>query len=86
MTDPANPAGYVGGWVLYATACGHPLVYAETQLQAQMAWHDLGFDEDHESAADLPPAETRLATHDDLAALRRGDACEACRVSPDPAR
>lgn len=79
MTDPANPHGYVGGWVLYATRCGHPLSYADTQLQCALFWHD--YDQDDE-AGDLPQhSDTRPATQADVDAIRRGDACELCRVT-----
>lgn len=40
MTDPANPHGYVGGWVLYATRCGHPIAYSgETETECRFFWH-----------------------------------------------
>lgn len=78
-----DPPGYVGGWILYATGCGHPLYYANTQLRCQMAWHDLGFDQDHESAARLPAADTRVSPR---TTTSRHCAAATCRVTPDPAR
>jgi hypothetical protein len=85
MTDPANPNGYAGDWLVYATRCGHPLFYVDTELQAQLMWHHF----DH-GMMNGPSVQTerhsavRLATRSDVETLRRGDSCESCSLDTTP--
>ncbi|MEV6801391.1 hypothetical protein AB0M91_24060 [Micromonospora rifamycinica] len=79
MTDPANPDGYIGGWVPYATRCGHPLHYAQTEFDCRLVWHDF----DHGPMTGPPVdtgthSDTRLATQADLDSIRHGDCYELC--------
>ncbi|MDI6104831.1 hypothetical protein QLQ12_40215 [Actinoplanes sp. NEAU-A12] len=85
MTDPANLAGYVGGWVLYATRCGHPISYGPTEYDCRFMWHD--FDHGPMTGASVDTerhSDTRLATQADLDALRRGDSCDLCSLNTTP--
>lgn len=85
MLDPANPHGYVGGWTLYATRCGHPISHGETEQDCLFFWHDFDFDFDHGHGAGPSKdterhSGTRPATQSDLDALRRGDSCNLCNL------
>ncbi|RZU46603.1 hypothetical protein EV385_6678 [Krasilnikovia cinnamomea] len=85
MTDPANPQGYVGGWVLFATRCGHPLAYAYTESGCTFFWHDFDHGSMTGPSVDTERhSATRLATQDDLDVLRRGDSCELCSLDTTP--
>jgi hypothetical protein len=82
VIDPANPHGYVGGWVLYATRCGHPLAHGDTEADCRAFWHD--FDHGPMTGPSVDTAQhsaTRLATRADLEALRRGDGCPSCSLA-----
>lgn len=77
VIDSANPDGYIGGWVLYATRCGHPIYYGNTEFDCRLIWHEF----DHgpmtgPSVGTATHSDVRLATQADLDAIRRGDSCE----------
>lgn len=85
MTDPANPHGYIGGWVLYATRCGHPLYYGETEFDCRLIWHDFDHGPMTGPSVDTEThSDTRLATQADLDSIRRGDSCELCSLDTTP--
>ncbi|MEU2169504.1 hypothetical protein ACH47V_27225 [Micromonospora chersina] len=85
MIDPANPHGYTGGWVLYATRCGHPIHYANTEFDCRLIWYE--FDHGPMTGPSVDAAthsDVRLATQADLDAIRRGDSCELCSLDTKP--
>jgi hypothetical protein len=85
MTDPANPHGHIGGWVVYATRCGHPFYYADTELQCRLLWHD--FDHGPMTGPSVETEEysaTRLATQSDIDSIRRGESCQLCSLDTTP--
>jgi hypothetical protein len=86
MTDPANPHSYIGGWVLYATRCGHPIAYGDTELDCRFFWHEFDHGTMTGPSVDTDKhSDVRLATQADLDALRRGDNCALCSLDTTPA-